>query len=104
MRERVTTGTQGTSKGRQRLLVSRVKRMHMMVLLCKKPGLSCPKCFLLPHHLSYLQYLPRNNDLMHALSLPKKCTIDFVLEPGTPLKFCRRCYPCQCTTLSTGSR
>ena len=43
MRERVTTGAPGTSKGRQRLLGSRVKRMHMMVLLCKKPGLSCPK-------------------------------------------------------------
>ena len=51
MRERVTTGALGASKGRQRLLVSRVKRMHMMMLLCKKPGLSCPKCVLLLYHL-----------------------------------------------------
>ena len=43
MRKRVTTGAPGTSEGRQRLLVSRVKRMHMIVPLCKKPGLSCPK-------------------------------------------------------------
>jgi hypothetical protein len=43
MRKRVTTGAPGASEGRQRLLVSRVKRMHMMVPLCKKPGLSCPK-------------------------------------------------------------
>jgi hypothetical protein len=53
MRERVTTGAPGALKRRPRLLVSRVKRMHMIVLLCKKPGLSCPKGFLPPQYLLF---------------------------------------------------
>jgi hypothetical protein len=53
MRERVTTGAPSASKRRPRLVASRVKHMHRMVLLCKKPGLSCPKCVLPPYYLLF---------------------------------------------------
>jgi hypothetical protein len=34
---------QDASKSRRSAYVSRIARMHAMVSLCKKPGLSCPK-------------------------------------------------------------
>ena len=56
---------QESLKSRRSAYVSRIARMHAMVSLCKKPGLSCPKTGVI---------MPQNrggSSTANRLSLPK---------------------------------
>jgi hypothetical protein len=68
LREHVATGSKIPPEGVEALMVSCIPRMHAVVSLCKKPGLSCPKFFLPLHYLQFLQWLLWTSRLYARLS------------------------------------
>jgi hypothetical protein len=101
MRDDRSTGCLEVSS---KALISRVKNMHRIVLLCKKPGLSCPKCFPPPHYLLFYNTFHEMKTLCTHSACQRAGRSLLSSSLGLHLTCCMRCYRYPHTTPSTDSR